>query len=1215
MSKLNKRKVPNIVRGGYAQPLGNDLYMLHGAKHEQGGIDIGSNPKTGIEAEGGEVVQMKPNELRVLSAQPMLGGNSPAQLAIAGVNPDKVFDAQEKFKDRHGLRDDGTKAENGGIWRLIFPSIAMAYDAYKYFTKDNNEDKPMDNDSKETKKTIKSKTGPLPYKYAIDNLYHFENPERKNISRGRAKPYDKRTIGAGVDFISGHPEIKNRVHKGINVKEVNDIAVNHLRHDDDVIMKNYADIYGQASADTVSHGPRFLAAQARYQQGNVKKSFKRIAKAINEGNADDLKEAVLEVTPKDHKYRRKSVKEFRVYKNGGMIEINGNVKNGLIMTPRSRKKAFLGIGDKNYDSEGRRKSNWYEYIIGRIHDDIPKDDEIIYDNLGKEIGKYGDYKNTQIVNNITYDNDGKLYISPVSGIGPSPSRANARAMQNAGRFAQQGKNFYNRTKQIINASTRSAKNSKPANYRHSVSGKVNKTLLDNRNKRLAQFENWQNTPSETLNTETYIGATASKSSLPTRQLPKEISKGKKYQQAAQKAIDKNDKEIAQLEQAIDEAKKSGVGNMAITRAKRRLKELTNNRKFASAALDKDVKLSNAEEITKNKRLAKEAKLKVKAKADKAKAKADKAKLDAENKAKNTAYRNLEKAIQGKSSQSTAEKVIKSPYTTLGLATTIGGLYGLDRFNDRKNRTNYVEKIEDNNSKIDTVKVEQPKKVEQPIKNNTINEEINYNPDNRAGMSEELKNNIKIENNNINTNNKINDKRTVELEYSNNKNSIGVNFRPTKKFEFGGRLKAKGGTKKQISGITAKPHSWSDIFSNSRELRDYIVNTDNNELNNLQDSYSGALKESGYIPGNTSTTFNDRTLKHQERFNKVLPQTNNVIDSYVTGRGNTGDNRYKYADGYFHRMTYDRNVGQNYTPEERVYLQQFLNNNKKGTTFTTLDDGTVRYMTGMTVPKLNGLDVKGPNKPDLSKLNIDLQKELPNIGKRAATKALYGEPKDNWRDEIGLGLGLAGGILDPILRGRKLRDMRGYTARLEDPVKLKTKFNINPQLDATKQAREQAFRDIDANTASSATALARKQNTRNQSLFATNQLWGQKENIETQLINQDKMNLQGVRNRNTTRLNQAGQFNAQVRNTKLSLQADNISNGIQNVVNAGLDYLGRKDDKERYKNTLAVIQASNPNVSPQQPAEAGFDWGGYRPSQRRMYGSTAKLGLRKHIKLT
>lgn len=118
----NKRLGSNriyITDGGNATKIGNDTYLLRGGSHEQTnetgqtgiGINVGGNE---IEAEGGEVAQKKNGALRIFSAQPMLGGISPAQAVMRGANKDKVFNAQQKFKKNNGIKDDGSQQRIGG---------------------------------------------------------------------------------------------------------------------------------------------------------------------------------------------------------------------------------------------------------------------------------------------------------------------------------------------------------------------------------------------------------------------------------------------------------------------------------------------------------------------------------------------------------------------------------------------------------------------------------------------------------------------------------------------------------------------------------------------------------------------------------------------------------------------------------------------------------------------------------------------------------------------------------------------------------------------------------------------------------------------------------------------------------------------------------------------------------------------------------------------
>lgn len=106
----NSTITPNIIRGGKAIDLGNNMYYIAGRKHSNGGVDVGKD----LEVEGGEVMQMKPNEVRVFSSVPFLRAGSPAKLVLGGANPNAVFNAQESFKNRNRIKDDGTKYRNGG---------------------------------------------------------------------------------------------------------------------------------------------------------------------------------------------------------------------------------------------------------------------------------------------------------------------------------------------------------------------------------------------------------------------------------------------------------------------------------------------------------------------------------------------------------------------------------------------------------------------------------------------------------------------------------------------------------------------------------------------------------------------------------------------------------------------------------------------------------------------------------------------------------------------------------------------------------------------------------------------------------------------------------------------------------------------------------------------------------------------------------------------
>ena len=153
---MTKRIVPNVVRGGVALPLRGktNYYYMSGRRHAQGGIDIGKNPRTGLEVEDGEVMHLTNNSVKVFSSVPFLNGKSPAQKVMGGENPTKVFKQQEEFKDRNNMNDDGTKKKrNGGLYSLtangrtelrMFPSTGkVGGKRDKYFLGGNDDKKRL----------------------------------------------------------------------------------------------------------------------------------------------------------------------------------------------------------------------------------------------------------------------------------------------------------------------------------------------------------------------------------------------------------------------------------------------------------------------------------------------------------------------------------------------------------------------------------------------------------------------------------------------------------------------------------------------------------------------------------------------------------------------------------------------------------------------------------------------------------------------------------------------------------------------------------------------------------------------------------------------------------------------------------------------------------------------------------------------------------------
>ena len=174
--------------------------------------------------------------------------------------------------------------------------------------------------------------------------------------------------------------------------------------------------------------------------------------------------------------------------------------------------------------------------------------------------------------------------------------------------------------------------------------------------------------------------------------------------------------------------------------------------------------------------------------------------------------------------------------------------------------------------------------------------------------------------------------------------------------------------------------------------------------------------------------------------------------------------------------------------------------------------------------------------------------------------------------------------------RALNNMKYSSAPLPiQAKKLKTRFNINPQLDKIREYLKATNRDIDANTASSRVALARKGIARTNALLQTNNLYATKENAETQLLNQDNMNQQNVAARNVEMYNRWREGKSNFDNMLLEKHAENTSDLIRGLTTTVQDIIGRIEQRKNINNTLSTIAAANPNVTAEILKDLGVDF--------------------------
>lgn len=339
-------KIPNVVAGGIAQPLGNNFFYMNGRKHSQGGIDIGPSDKTGIEVEDGEVVETNGNELKVYSAQPIINGVSPAKLVMGGANPNKVFKAQEDFKDRNRINDDGTKYKEGG-------KIYQAPDEYK---------RQISESGSIIIGGYPTIAGNRNYKFikGLTKASRIGRTATNFINLGRQKIYDLANkidntwINQGIKEVyrttigkhgSNLPRTVDYITNKLNINEDNKKAMGGLNRNKD---------YGSKKKPYPSVAKKDFAGGHRSYPIPTKADAIDALRLAGLHGRNDVKAKVYNKYP-----------ELRKKGNVGLVvSINGNVKNGLIHSP-----SFTGglrdkfaVGGKRINRHGR---TWeYDEQIG-----------------------------------------------------------------------------------------------------------------------------------------------------------------------------------------------------------------------------------------------------------------------------------------------------------------------------------------------------------------------------------------------------------------------------------------------------------------------------------------------------------------------------------------------------------------------------------------------------------------------------------------------------------------------------------------------------------------------------------------------------------------------------------------------------------------------------------------------------------------------------------
>lgn len=1176
-------KIPNVVAGGIAQPLGNNFFYMNGRKHSQGGIDIGPSDKTGIEVEDGEVVETNDNELKVYSAQPIINGVSPAKLVMGGANPNKVFKAQEDFKDRNGINDDGTKAKFGKEKHVaksdntrVTPIMEsprnsgikqgdFIYYPETYRIANNTLEKvparkevnmtPLEQINPEFDILLGS-AGVL---RGVDKATKVAMALDKNISRTSQKAITKGRDALGYYSIS--PNIRynlsvNNGRKALGVKPTKLLEapkkqltsnigkykdfVNVLDSDGKVI--DIPDVLQTNIDDTRAFLKTFNKWNTRYGYEPIP-----LSAAKNPKQADKLiKDRLLE-----HNTFIRGVHE-----TGNEENINNILRrNGIEPTPENRAKYYAstyapdtGAGragfNSSYNGEGTIYfSNSLNTGIGyakAIHRN-EKDGFVV--SVRRPIKFEGNRENWVKNADFGFDNS---------------KRSRLYADYELPYLLRYGKS----------ARTELSKN-KTIPYKDIVSkvNKINKSVysdyITNKIKKIINDPNIKYKPSYKITgdiKQDYINNT----------IAREVSNTDSY----------NPNGYLELQYAYDIARKRGI----------------NSSTYSIRYDDKDYKILDY--IDDN----------------------------------FTDYQTIDKI---------SEDEVKAIYYN-NVNNKLGKLLS-------KNYRKYVEK-QFNKQYRKAINKEINKEI---AKNGITDDELKEYIESKGIHPEHKKYNV------ITSEKLVKSSRNEGNPYQHFifTGDVGkqgfevIDIVDVNSDKFKGIPYTRDHFGKYTKGYSRK----------SRKLggKNMIVSISGNVKNGLihSPSSTGGLRDK-FAVGGKRINRHGRTWEYDEQNGYYVPITNRTINrtsAYPINKSARGEtivgSNYTFRNGRWSKNnTTNNNVNTNTNKSNidngnrrpQYYAKRRLPLFEDGAGITS---GLVRA--GWSHGNNRGISTNNTNIPSLSetkssgktprggrskssqstqsistktpptavynrnlpKVEASIPTTLPVSTNTPVKGTTFSDGKGQGKfknlttaDWIGLGSNVAGGLASYFASKRAINKMRGPSQpTLISANKLKTKYNINPQLDRIREDKFEAYRDIDSNTASSRVSLARKQWVRNAAGQAVNELYGNKENIETNLINQDRRNQQSVRQFNAQQYNQYIDRKTVFDNGIREAKVTNINN-LFSGINAGIqDMISRYENRKALNNTIGAMRASAPNVDDRIMRDAGVDYDEFIIRKRRKLG--------------
>ena len=1169
-------KIPNVVAGGIAQPLGNNFFYMNGRKHSQGGIDIGPSDKTGIEVEDGEVVETNGNELKVYSAQPIINGVSPAKLIMGGANPNKVFKAQEDFKDRNGINDDGTKAK---------------YGKEKYVAKSDN-----------------TRVTPI-----------MESPRNSGIKQG--------------DFIY-YPETyriaNNTLEKVPARKEVNMTPLEQVNPEFDILLGGAGVLRGADKATKVAMALDkniSRASQKAITKGRDALGYYSISPnirynlSVNNGRkALGVKPTKLLEAPR--KQLTSNIGKYKDFVN--ILDSNGKVIDipDILQTNIDDTKAFLKTFNKWNARYGYDPIPLSAAKNPKQADKLIKDRLLEHNTFVRGVHETGNEEN---INNIlrrngiepTAENRAKYYASTYA-----PDTGAGRAGFNSS---------YNGEGTIYSSNSLStAIGYAKAKHRNEKDGFVVSV------RRPIKFEgtreNW-------VKNADFAFDNSKQSSL---YIDYELPYLLRYGKSARTELSKNKnipyKDIISKVNK-DYSKLYGYNEYIANKIKRFIN-------------DPDIKYKPSYQITGNAKkdyindvIGREI-----------------GNLPIYNhRVGNTyAYNIFEKRGIDPNSYIMASFNGKE-FDIIKYDDLFSNTHIIDKIPEKEVKDAYYKDINNQLGKL--ISNNYRKYVEKQfdkLYNKDINRELRKS---KRISNNELKEYIKSKG--IHPENKKYNVITSERlrKTSRNKGNPYQHFIFTGDVGKQGLdvVDIKDVNSEEFKHIfNTRQHlgQYSKDYSRkSRKLggKNMIVSISGNVENGLIYSpYSTGGPRDKFAIGGTRINRHGRTWEYDEQIGAYVPITNRTINrtsAYPINKSARGEtivgSDYTFRNG---RWSKNNNVNTNtnkpnvdngnrrpqYYAERRLPLFEdgagitsglvragWSHGNNKGVSInntnipslsaTKSSGKTPRGGRSKSSQSTQSISTKTPPTAvynrNLPKVEASIPTTLPvstNIPAQGTTSS-DGKGQGKFKnlttaDWIGLGSNVAGSLASYFASKRAINKMRGPgQPTLISANKLKTKYNINPQLDRIREDKFEAYRDIDSNTASSRVSLARKQRVRNAAGQAVNELYGNKENIETNLINQDRRNQQSVRQFNAQQYNQYIDRKTAFDNGIREAKVTNINN-LFSGINAGIqDMISRYENRKALNNTIGAMRASAPNVDDRIMRDAGVDYDEFIIRKRRKLG--------------